>query len=60
MVKITGIPARIALIIALGIVISVATYLNLGKTAGTFFGFVYILAIPFAYELLKRAPRGTV
>lgn len=48
---------RLLMLATLGVIVFGVTYTQLSATAGAFFGFVYILAIPLVYELLKRGPR---
>jgi len=49
--------ARLAIVVILGAVVFAAAYTALSETMGVFFGFVYILAIPFVYWVLKRVQR---
>jgi len=48
---------RLAVVVVLGAVVFAGAYTVLSETAGVFFGFVYILAIPLVYWILKRVQR---
>ncbi|RDI70193.1 hypothetical protein [Halopelagius longus] len=45
---------RFGVLLIFGVVVFAAAYASLGKVAGVFFGFIYILAAPVLYEVVRR------
>lgn len=46
--------SQLSVLLLIGIAVVAGTYMTLGKTAGVFFGFMYIIGSPLLYELFNR------